>query len=130
MGSLLAASVLTYPLAFIADKQKEYKVVIAILFVLVLMVSMGDVAVDAMAIKELDDPALAGYLQAGMLPMGSIIGRTIILNCTKPGFWTFLGIQGSLCTVQTLFTAISAIGLVAALLVHAIYKERGIYHLI
>lgn len=113
-----------------ADKQEEYRVVIGILFVLVLMVSMGDVAVDAMAIKELDDPALAGYLQAGMQPLGSIIGRTIILNCAKPGFWTFIGIQGTLCSVQTLFTAISVIGIVAALLIHAIYKERGISYLI
>lgn len=113
-----------------ADKQEEYRVVIVILFVLVLMVSMGDVAVDAMAIKELEDPALAGYLQAGMQPLGSIIGRTIILNCTKHGFWAFLGIQGTLCSVQTLFTAISAIGIVSGLLIHAIYKERGICDLI
>jgi hypothetical protein len=130
VGSLLAASVLTYPLAFLADKQEEYKLVIAILFVLVLLVSMGDVAVDAMAIKELEDPSLAGYLQAGMQPLGSIVGRTIILNCAKPGFWTFLGIQGPLCSVQTLFMAISGIGIVGALLVHALYKERGSCYLI
>jgi high-affinity Fe2+/Pb2+ permease len=112
-------------LAFVADKPEEYLGTIGILFLIVLLVSMGDVALDALAVKELEDPNLAGYLQANTQGLGSIIGSIIVINAARPDYWTFLGIEGILCSTQTLLIAIAAVGFVIALLIHFLYTERG-----
>lgn len=87
-----------------------------------LFISMGDVGVDAAAVLELDDPVLAGYLQAGMQPLGSVVGSFFLLNSNKPYFWAFLGIHGPLCTTRTLLLALSAMGMAITLTLHFFYK--------
>lgn len=62
------------------------------------MISMGDVSTDAASVKELNDPVLAGYLQAVLQPLGTIIGGILIIKIINPTFWTFIGIEGPLCT--------------------------------
>ena len=86
---------------------------------------MGDVALDALAVKELEDPNLAGYLQANTQGLGSIIGSIIVINAARPDYWTYLGIKGVLCSTQTLLIVIAGIGFVSGLLIHFLYKERG-----
>lgn len=115
-------SILTYPLAFIADKEEDYKVTIALLFVIFVFISMGDVGLDAAAVVELDDPVLAGYLQAAMQPLGGIVGSLLILNSNKPEFWEFLGITGGLCTTQALLVGIAVVGLCITVLLHFFYR--------
>jgi hypothetical protein len=76
----------------IADSQDDYLTTIAILFVIVVFISMGDVGIDAASVVELEDPVLAGYLQAGMQPLGGIVGSFLMLKVSNPTFWAFLGI--------------------------------------
>lgn len=95
---------------------------IGLLFVIFIFISMGDVGIDAAAVIELDDPVLAGYLQAGIQPLGSIVGSYLILNSNKADSWRFIGIEGGLCTTKSLLIGISAIGLLIALVLHFCYK--------
>ena len=83
---------------------------------------MGDVGIDAAAVIELDDPVLAGYLQAGIQPLGTIVGRYLILNSNKSEPWKFLGIEDGLCTTKSLLIGISVIGLLIAVILHFFYK--------
>lgn len=90
--SLFIKSILTYPLALVANSQEDYKTTVAILFAIMLFVSVGDVAIDASSVIELEDPVLAGYLQAGMQPLGNVVGSFLILKAINPTFWLFIGI--------------------------------------
>lgn len=49
--SLFATAILTYPLSFIANDQDNYKTTIALLFVILIFICMGDVAIDAASVK-------------------------------------------------------------------------------
>lgn len=80
---------------------------------------------DAAAVKELNDPVLAGYLQASMQPAGLILGGFLIVKIVNPTFWTFLGIKGPLCSLTTFFGLIAIIGIVIAVIAHFCYQERG-----
>ena len=55
------------------------------------MVSVGDVAVDAVAVKDLNDSVLAGTLQAVMQPLGIVAGNYLIILLTHKDIWTFMG---------------------------------------
>lgn len=57
------------------------------------MVSMGDVAVDAIAVKDLMDPVLAGKLQAIMQPLGIVVNNYLIILLTHRNVWSFLGVN-------------------------------------
>lgn len=83
---------LTFPLAAIASDQEQYMTTIALMTVITLFISMGDVGIDAAAVIELEDPVLAGYLQAGMQPLGGVIGSFLIVKANNPTFWSFMGI--------------------------------------
>jgi hypothetical protein len=60
---------------------------------------MGDVAIDAASVIELQDPVLAGYLQAGMQPLGILFGSFLITKISNPTFWNIIGINGPLCSI-------------------------------
>ena len=62
------------------------------------MVSMGDIAVDAIAVKDLNDPVLAGKLQAIMQPLGIVANNYLIILLTHQNVWNFLGISKALTT--------------------------------
>jgi hypothetical protein len=86
---------------------------------------MGDVAIDAASVIELQDPVLAGYLQAGMQPLGILLGSFLITKISNPTFWSIIWIDGPLCSVQTYFIAISLIGFIVATFIHFFYREHS-----
>lgn len=49
--SLFATSILTYPLALIATVQEQYETTAALLFVIIAFISLGDIGIDAAAVK-------------------------------------------------------------------------------
>jgi len=57
------------------------------------MVSMGDVAVDAIAVKDLNDPVLAGKLQAIMQPLGIVVNNYSIILLTHKNALNIIGIS-------------------------------------
>ena len=122
---MLLSAILTYPLAAIFSRPEMYHETVGLLFLIFLMVSAGDVCVDAAAVKELNDPVLAGYLQAGMQPAGLIIGGLLTIKVGSPTFWWWIGLDGPLCTPQTYLQIVSLVGLFVVGVAHFAYKEKG-----
>jgi hypothetical protein len=65
---------------------------------------------------------LAGFLQAVMQPIGTVVGGILIIKIINPTFWSFIGVTGTLCTPQTFLQIIGFLGFAIAVFVHFFYS--------
>ena len=104
---------------------EDYEVPIAIMFLItIIFLTLQDISLDAMAIKELRVPYLAGMTQAIMQTCGFVIGGLIFLKLTSSEFSSSIGLSGPITTPALLLRVISVLILVPTILLHFFYQER------
>mgnify|MGYP000883549226 CR=1 FL=1 len=59
---------------------------------------MGDISLDAAAIKELDDPVLASQLQWAFQSIGTMVGGIVMVKLANPFNWSFLKTETAFCS--------------------------------
>ena len=69
------------------------------LLVILLFVSIGDIALDAASVKELEDPILSGYLQMFYQSFGNIMGGMLLIKFVTPANWYFFETENAICSI-------------------------------
>lgn len=67
----------------LATAQNQQIVLAAIFILVVFFISLQDIALDAVAIKELRIPYLAAMLQGILQTVGIVVGGLMLLKCTS-----------------------------------------------
>ena len=86
---LLMTTIMTFPLVKNLTNQNEHIEVVFLIFMILLFVSMGDIAIDAASAKELNNPVLSSMLQLFFQNIGFIFGTLILLKLVGPTDWFF-----------------------------------------
>ena len=89
--------------------------------VAILFITLQDISLDAMAIKELRIPYLAGMTQAILQTCGIILGGLIFLKLTSKEFASSIGLEEPITSPSFLLKMISLVILGPTILLHFKY---------
>ena len=87
--SLIITSLLTFPLAQNLTDPDKYLNLAIIFFIVILCISMGDIALDAACVKELENPVESSFIMMFYLTLGKITGGFILMKFIQPSNWFF-----------------------------------------
>jgi hypothetical protein len=90
--------------------------------VIVFLISIEDISTDALAIKELEDPELASFLQNVMQQIGFVIGSIVFLEVVTEGFISQYVVEGPIMSVQTFVCGVGVFTIISAICIHFLYK--------
>lgn len=121
MLSLLATTILSYPLTWHLTDPAQHMQVVLLIFIVLIFVSMGDIALDAASVKELENPVLSSMLQLFFQSFGMIAGGFLMMKIVRPSDWKFFK-SDALCSPQTFVLLVGAINGLVALLIHFFYR--------
>ena len=115
-------SILVFIASFYTDQ--SYQAEMGFMMVTcVFCISLQDISLDAMAIKELKIPNLVGILQAIMMTLGIITGSVFLLKSTSAEFASNLGLSEPITHPSVIFRIISIFLVVPTIIVHLKYEE-------
>jgi hypothetical protein len=122
--SLLVTTLLTFPLMNNLSNPNEHVEVIAVLFAILLFVSMGDISLDAASCKELENPVLSSFIQMFYQSLGNIAGGLLLMKFARPADWYFFETNRPICSAESFTLAVGLLNGVVGLLLHFFYCER------
>jgi hypothetical protein len=121
--SQLLSSLLLFLASFLTDQYHE--VAIAILFIFtIFFLTLQDISLDAVAIKELRVPYLAALLQGIMQTVGLVVGGLCFLKATSAEFAEQIGLSGPMTTPAVMLRVVCGLIFIPTVLIHFGYSER------
>lgn len=82
-------------------------------------------ALDALALKEIQEPDKISLFQMVGMTIGSISGSFLFMKLVSNDFGKKIGLSGKIMEVSTFFIMISVIMLITTLYFHFSYSEPG-----
>ena len=95
----------------------------ALLFTLVVfLISLEDISVDALSVKELKSTELPSFYQCIMQPIGGVFGSVVMLELVTESMSSRLRYEEPLLTVTQFLNILATMTLISAVLIHFLYK--------
>ena len=121
----MASIIILYSSTFVEDETQQIQTALLWTFI-TFLISIEDISTDALAIKELEDPELASYLQQIMQQMGAVCGSLGFMELiSEEGILRDLGFNVPILAPNQFITYISIFTLLAGLIIHFSYREKS-----